>query len=189
MRALTSASLILGLGLCLTLPSGLLAAPPEQGKVHAGKGAVVKGPIGKGSGGGPKFNAGPKFNQAPSGKIQTYKGPSNKFHTYKGPSGKVQTYKGPSNKFQTFQGPSGKFKTFGKGQAFPQKYPVVYRSWHRKRYYGRVFAGVVIGTILLASAYYAYSAPPDPELCWYWADPYRTRGYWDFCDAPPPDWY
>jgi hypothetical protein len=22
---------------------------------------------------------------------------------------------------------------------------------------------------------------PAPNLCWYWADPYRNRGYWDYC--------
>ena len=22
---------------------------------------------------------------------------------------------------------------------------------------------------------------PAPDLCWYWADPYRNRGYWDYC--------
>ena len=22
---------------------------------------------------------------------------------------------------------------------------------------------------------------PAPDLCWYWADPYGNRGYWDYC--------
>jgi len=22
---------------------------------------------------------------------------------------------------------------------------------------------------------------PQPNLCWYWADPYMIRGYWDYC--------
>jgi len=22
---------------------------------------------------------------------------------------------------------------------------------------------------------------PAPDLCWYWADPYGQRGYWDYC--------
>jgi hypothetical protein len=22
---------------------------------------------------------------------------------------------------------------------------------------------------------------PAPNLCWYWANPAMTRGYWDYC--------
>ena len=55
------------------------------------------------------------------------------------------------------------------------------RRWYHRPHYGRVIGGVVLGTILVASAYYAYSAPPAPDLCWYWIDDVHERGYWDYC--------
>jgi hypothetical protein len=181
MRALVAASAILGLSLSLAIPGASNAAPPEKGtgaKVQ-GKGQVFRAPNARGPvHSGPKFSSGPKFRTGQSGKIQSFKSPGGKFQTFKSP----KTY-------QALKTPGGKLQTLGKHQAFPQKHAVVYRPWHRKRYYGRVFGGVLIGSILAASAYYALSAPPDPDLCWYWADPSYTRGYWDFCDAPPPDWY
>lgn len=54
-----------------------------------------------------------------------------------------------------------------------------YRKWYKRPYYGTVIGGVALGTILGAAAYSAVA--PAPNLCWYWADPYRTRGYWDYC--------
>jgi hypothetical protein len=54
-----------------------------------------------------------------------------------------------------------------------------YRHWNKKAYYGRVIGGVAIGTILGAAAYSAMA--PAPGLCWYWADPAQTQGYWDYC--------
>ncbi|MGC1180853.1 MAG: hypothetical protein ACLQF1_12700 [Methyloceanibacter sp.] len=54
-----------------------------------------------------------------------------------------------------------------------------YRHWSKRPYYGTVIGGVALGTILGAAAYSA--AAPAPNLCWYWADPSMTRGYWDYC--------
>jgi hypothetical protein len=54
-----------------------------------------------------------------------------------------------------------------------------YRKWNRRPYYGTVIGGVALGTILGAAAYSA--AAPAPNTCWYWADPSRTQGYWDYC--------
>jgi hypothetical protein len=54
-----------------------------------------------------------------------------------------------------------------------------YRKWNRRAYYGTVIGGVAIGTVLGAAAYAA--TPPAPNLCWYWADPTQTQGYWDYC--------
>jgi hypothetical protein len=54
-----------------------------------------------------------------------------------------------------------------------------YRHWNKRPYYGTVIGGVALGTILGAAAYSAVA--PAPNLCWYWADPSMTRGYWDYC--------
>jgi acyl-CoA synthetase (AMP-forming)/AMP-acid ligase II len=54
-----------------------------------------------------------------------------------------------------------------------------YRKWYHRPYYGTVIGGVALGAMLGAAAYAA--GPPAPNLCWYWADPYQTQGYWDYC--------
>src|SRR5262249_35451392 len=56
-----------------------------------------------------------------------------------------------------------------------------HRPWVRRPYYGRIIAGVGLGTIIAVAAAGAVPARPAADLCWYWADPYRTRGYWDYC--------
>ena len=62
---------------------------------------------------------------------------------------------------------------------------LVVRRWYHRPYYGRIIGGIAIGTILAASAYYAYAAePPAPGLCWFWADAEETQGYWDYCVDP-----
>jgi hypothetical protein len=53
-----------------------------------------------------------------------------------------------------------------------------YRAWVRRPYYGRVIAGVTLGTIIAVSA---IPAAPSSEVCWYWANSSKTRGYWDYC--------
>jgi hypothetical protein len=55
------------------------------------------------------------------------------------------------------------------------------RGWSRRPYYGEFFGGVVLGSILAAAGAGVVPYSPDPELCWYWADPYMYRGYWDYC--------
>jgi hypothetical protein len=55
------------------------------------------------------------------------------------------------------------------------------RAWVRRPYYGTVVAGVVLGTIVTVAAVGMVPRRPAPDLCWYWADPYRNRGYWDYC--------
>jgi hypothetical protein len=54
------------------------------------------------------------------------------------------------------------------------------RPW----YWGRVVAGVTIGTVIAVSAVAAAPTPPSPELCWYWTNSQKSRGYWDYCVAP-----
>jgi hypothetical protein len=54
------------------------------------------------------------------------------------------------------------------------------RPW----YWGRVVAGVAIGTIIVASAVAVAPKPPSPELCWSWSDSTKTKGYWNYCVPP-----
>ena len=56
-----------------------------------------------------------------------------------------------------------------------------HRTWARRPYYGTVIAGVVLGTIVTVAAVGMIPRRPAPDLCWYWADPYQSRGYWDYC--------
>jgi hypothetical protein len=60
-----------------------------------------------------------------------------------------------------------------------------YRPFYRRPWFGTVVGGVALGTILTVAA--VGTAPayaPAPDLCWFWADPSMTSGYWDYC-APP----
>ena len=53
------------------------------------------------------------------------------------------------------------------------------RPWVPQPYYGVVIAGVTLGTVVAAT-----SVPPSPtfDVCWYWSNPPKTRGYWDYCN-------
>lgn len=55
-----------------------------------------------------------------------------------------------------------------------------HRRWKRRRHYGNIIGGIVLGAIIAGAARHAYR-PDDDELCWYWTDRYRTHGYWDYC--------
>ena len=55
------------------------------------------------------------------------------------------------------------------------------RPWAPRPYYGTIIAGVALGTIIGVAAVGLAPPRPAPDLCWYWVDPYRTRGYWDYC--------
>jgi len=59
-----------------------------------------------------------------------------------------------------------------------------YRVWAARPYYGTVFAGVALGTVIAVSAAHAYPPPPDPNACWFWSDPEELHGYWDYCTPP-----
>ena len=54
------------------------------------------------------------------------------------------------------------------------------RPW----YWGRVVAGVTIGTVIAVAAVNSVPKAPSPELCWFWSDATKTRGYWNYCVAP-----
>ncbi len=60
-----------------------------------------------------------------------------------------------------------------------------YRPFYRRPWFGTVVGGIALGTFLTVAAVgVAPAAPPAPGLCWYWADPSLTQGYWDYCTAP-----
>jgi hypothetical protein len=54
----------------------------------------------------------------------------------------------------------------------------------RPSYWGSVVAGVTIGAIVTVAAVNAVPKAPSPELCWFWSDSSKTRGYWNYCVAP-----
>lgn len=52
----------------------------------------------------------------------------------------------------------------------------------RQRYVGRMIAGVVLGEIIGVSvAGRPPVRPPRADLCWFWSDSFRQRGYWYYC--------
>jgi hypothetical protein len=64
----------------------------------------------------------------------------------------------------------------------PVRRPVVIvRPWRPRPHYGRIIAGVALGTIIVAAVAGSVPAQPAPNVCWYWADPAYTQGYWDYC--------
>ena len=52
------------------------------------------------------------------------------------------------------------------------------RPWVHQPYYGAVFDGVTLGAVIAANA---VPTSPSFDLCWYWSNSSKTRGYWDFC--------
>ena len=56
------------------------------------------------------------------------------------------------------------------------------RNWSNRPYYGDFIGGVILGSILAATGVGVVPYAPEPYLCWYWADPFMYRGYWDYCD-------
>jgi hypothetical protein len=58
------------------------------------------------------------------------------------------------------------------------------RSWTHRPYYGTVIGGVVLGTVIAATAAGVAPAAPGPNMCWFWADASQTQGYWDYCTPP-----
>ena len=58
--------------------------------------------------------------------------------------------------------------------------------WARPgRYYwprgGAIAAGAAIGFVTAATAAAWAGAAPAPGMCWYYTDPSRTEGFWDYC--------
>jgi hypothetical protein len=52
------------------------------------------------------------------------------------------------------------------------------RPWVQQPYYGAVFDGVTLGAVVAANA---VPTSWSIDVCWYWSNSSKTRGYWDFC--------
>jgi hypothetical protein len=46
---------------------------------------------------------------------------------------------------------------------------------------GAIAAGAAIGFVTAATAAAWAGAAPAPGMCWYYTDPSRTQGFWDYC--------
>jgi hypothetical protein len=46
---------------------------------------------------------------------------------------------------------------------------------------GAIAAGAAIGFVSAATAVAWAGAAPAPGMCWYYTDPSRTQGFWDYC--------
>ena len=75
-------------------------------------------------------------------------------------------------------------RTWRRGWVSPYRRAWIHRPWIRRPYYGRVIAGVALGTILVATAVAVAPRPPQDDLCWYWSNPNKSHGYWDYCIDP-----
>jgi len=53
------------------------------------------------------------------------------------------------------------------------------RYWWRPG--GAIAAGAAIGFVTAATAAAWAGAPPGPDMCWYYSDSSRTKGFWDVC--------
>ena len=59
-------------------------------------------------------------------------------------------------------------------------------AWARPGWYGwprggAIAAGAAIGFVSAATAVAWAGAAPAPGMCWYYTDPSRTQGFWDYC--------
>lgn len=58
--------------------------------------------------------------------------------------------------------------------------------WARPGWYGwpvggAIAAGAAIGVVSATAAAAWAGAPPAPGMCWYYTDPSKTQGFWDYC--------
>jgi hypothetical protein len=59
-------------------------------------------------------------------------------------------------------------------------------AWARPGHYywprgGAIAAGAAIGMVTAATAAAWAGAAPGPNMCWYYTDPSRQQGFWDYC--------
>jgi hypothetical protein len=164
---------LLGAGVLLLAPSAghaMVNAQPAYGKAMSGDVGSKPQPA-QGSYAAPSDQKPPPKKAAPPAPGKpNYAAPPPGKPNYAAPGpGRPDYRRGP---------PPGPGYRYG-GPPPPRAY---YRPWGHRPYYGRIIAGVALGTIIGVTAYGLIPPRPAPDLCWYWADPYRSRGYWDYCD-------
>jgi len=54
-------------------------------------------------------------------------------------------------------------------------------GWYRWPVGGALAAGAAVGFVTAATAAAWAGAAPAPGMCWYYTDPSRTQGFWDYC--------
>lgn len=54
-------------------------------------------------------------------------------------------------------------------------------GWYRWPAGGALAAGAALGFVTAATAVAWAGAAPSPGMCWYYTDPSRTQGFWDYC--------
>jgi hypothetical protein len=54
-------------------------------------------------------------------------------------------------------------------------------GWYRWPVGGAIAAGAAVGFVTAAAATAYAGAAPAPGMCWYYTDPSRTQGFWDYC--------
>lgn len=54
-------------------------------------------------------------------------------------------------------------------------------GWYRWPVGGAIAAGAAIGFVSAATAAAWAGAAPAPGMCWYYTDPSRMQGFWDYC--------
>lgn len=69
----------------------------------------------------------------------------------------------------------------GRGHVFVNR-PI--RGWAYRPYFGTVVGGIALGSVIAATTAGVAPAAPGPNMCWYWTDSARVRGYWDYCQTP-----
>jgi hypothetical protein len=167
MKAAFTAILALGLGLAVPASGNAAAAPPAalDAALAATDGIHQAQLVRQGTvvGGRPVVRAAPRGVVRPGGAVVR--------------PGGVVVRPGFAGRPVGVVGRPG----FGRGPAFVRGY----RPFYRRPWFGTVVGGIALGTIVTAAV--VGTAPayaPAPGLCWYWADPSLTTGYWDYCTAP-----
>ena len=84
-------------------------------------------------------------------------------------------------------GPRGNVYRYRGAAVVRPGYPGYRGGWARPGWYrwgpgGAIAAGAALGFVAAAGAAAYASAPaPAPGMCWYYTDPYRRAGFWDYC--------
>jgi len=102
----------------------------------------------------------------------------------RGPAVRGPVVRGPAVRGPVYRGAvvGPRYGVVGRpGVVYRGAYVRGYRPWYRRPYFGTVVGGIALGTVLTAAAIGVAPAAPAPGLCWYWADPSQTTGYWDYC--------